>query len=394
MLRNAYTLARLITRHEWAGLGKISVVIGLRREAPYDWVSVESRIRDCGVAVSLRRMEWTAWGVETVRCMFPSLNQIPSVVDEVMLPRDYRHNFLDCDAWIVFGQSIEGYVAPVRPFAVYCADLIQRYVPQIFDSGDPVRHLHVWGRQTQTFLGWRAARCVFATTPQTRRDVISYAGVPSDRALLAPTLIDPLVGAGVAQHFEADQPHIVWVTNNSPHKNQAMAVNAARIYYDELGGDLSLTVVGSDSNLLDPRSGSASIGAVAFERTPGVTRRTDFAGEVSDAVYSRIVQNAAVVWHNVIVDNGTFVAFDAARYNRHMVSSDYPQMRYLCDHYGIVPIWHRADDPRAAAEALLLAEGRFKAGERPLHSLREDTEGERLAGYGAILQVLLSDAGA
>jgi hypothetical protein len=390
MLRNAFALARLIASHDWADLGKIDVVIGLRREAPYDWMAIESSIKNCGAGVSLRRMEWTSWNVAAASRILPSLESLPEIISDVMLPRDYRHNFLDCDAWIIFGQSIEGHVAPWRPYAVYCADLIQRYVPRIFGSGGPQHH-QIWARQLQTFLGWRAARCVFATTPQTQRDVISYAGVPGSRALLAPTLVEPLVGTTVSQPSGVNEPSIVWVTNASPHKNHAMGVAAARIYYEELSGTLPLVVIGNDSHLLDPRVGSGIAGADAFKQASEVMRHAHFIGEVSDAVYSRIVQAAAVIWHNVIADNGTFVAFDAARFDRHLVSSDYPQMRYLCERYGVVPIWHRADNPSTAAQALLLAERRFKAEERPLHKIRQDTEDERLTGYGAVLRLLLSD---
>jgi glycosyltransferase involved in cell wall biosynthesis len=335
-------------------------------------------------------MEWVGWSVEAALRVFPSLPNIPAIVEEIMFPRDYRHNFLDCDAWILFGQSIEGYLAALRPYAVYCADVIQRYVPQIFRTGDPVAQAQIWARQTKTFLSWRAARCVFVTTPHTRRDTVSYAGIPSGRVLLAPTLIDPPVGTAIGQSSAANQRTILWVSNASPHKNHAMGVAAARIYYEELDGTLPLAIVGTGTHMLNPASGSGMAGAEAFGAAPVVLKQTNFLGEVSDAVYMRLVQDAAVIWHNAIIDNGTFVAFDAARSNKHLVSSDYPQMRYLCDRYGIRPIWHPPDDPSVAAKALRLAEGRFESQKAPMHSLRQDTEAERLDGYGEVLRLLLS----
>jgi hypothetical protein len=392
MLRNAFALARLIAGHERGGLGRINVVVGLRRDGVYNWLELDAAAQACGGNVSVRRMEWTSWPTDSVRRMFPSLPFVPPAVPEVMLPCDNRHNFLDCDAWIVFGGSLEGYVAPARPYAVYCADLIQRYVPQIFDTTNGREQPELWALQLRTFLGWRAARCVFATTPQTVSDVVGYAGVPSSRTLLAPTLIDPLIDTIAPTQSVQDQPCILWVTNISPHKNHEAGVGAARIYYVELGGTLPLVVVGVDSERLDPQSGADRAGTRAFRAAPEVVRHTRFAGEVSDAAYMRMVSSCAVVWHNVIADNGTFVVFDAARANRHVVSSDYPQIRYLCDRYGIRPIWHRADDARGAAQALTLAEGRFRAGCSPHHSLRSNTEDDRIDAYGAVLRRLLGDA--
>ena len=108
----------------------------------------------------------------------------------------------------------------------------------------------------------------------------------------------------------------------------------------------------------------------------------------------RLISEAAVVWHNVIVDNGTFVAFDAARADRYFVSSDYPQMRYLCEHYGIAALWHPHADPSAAAAALLEAGRRAAAGEKAGHALRQDSKAERDAAYGTLLAMLLGDVDA
>ncbi len=392
MLRNALSLAELIAGHDWDGLGRIGVVIGLRRDGDYDWPALEETARTSRGTISIRRMDWASWPSLHVQRMFPTLADMPRTVSELAIPTDRRHNFLDCDAWIVFGRSTEGHLAPLRPYAVYCADLLQRYVPQIFDTPDGQEQPWVWALQTTTFLGWRAARCVFATTPQTLGDVVGYAGVRASQALLTPTLIEwPKHRPQIAAR-DGSTPAIVWVTNPAPHKNHAAAVRAAGIYYEELGGTLPLVVVGTGSEKLDPRTGGDTTGARAFRSAPAVLERTRFAGEVSDAAYQHLIGGAAIVWHNVIMDNGTFVAFDAARAGRHLVSSDYPQMRYLCERYGVAPIWHPADDPAAAARALITAEGRFRAGERPAHALREDADSERLGAYGTVLQRLLGPA--
>jgi glycosyltransferase involved in cell wall biosynthesis len=243
----------------------------------------------------------------------------------------------------------------------------------------------------ETHLGWRQARCVFATTPQTLTDVVSYAGVRRDRALLAPTLVDPIGGAPPPSPAGPgkDEPYILWITNTSAHKNHRAAVEALRSYYGELGGTLPVVVAGTHSNLLAPGSGADYPSCRVVREARDVLPHLRFAGEVTDAAYLRLVSGAALVWHNVIADNGTFVAFDAARAGRHLVSSDYPQMRYLCERYGVVALWHPAGDPRAAALALVEAERRAAAGADPGHALRQDSDDERHAAYGTLLATLL-----
>ena len=388
MLRNARALAGLIAGRSWLGIGAVEVVVGLRSHGPCDWAALEREFGAAGPHVSLRRMDWERRPVAGLRTIFGSLPGLPDMIAECSVPRDHGHDFLDCDAWILFGSSLEGFVVPARPVAVYCADLIQRYVPEIFaGDGEECR----WARQVETHLGWRQARCVFATTPQTLSDAVSYAGVRRDRALLAPTLVDPIGGARPLPPSgrSTGELYILWITNTSPHKNHQAAMEALRSYYGELDGTLPVVVAGTHSNLLAPGADADYPACRVIREARDMLPHLRFAGEVTDAAYLRLVSGAALVWHNVIADNGTFVAFDAARAGRHFVSSDYPQMRYLCERYGFAALWHPANDPRAAALALVEAERRAAAGADPGHALRQDSDDERHIAYGALLAMLL-----
>lgn len=48
MLRNVFALARLIAGHEWGGLGKINVVVGLLRDGLYNWVELDAAAHASG----------------------------------------------------------------------------------------------------------------------------------------------------------------------------------------------------------------------------------------------------------------------------------------------------------------------------------------------------------
>jgi glycosyltransferase involved in cell wall biosynthesis len=385
MLRNAWALARLIARYDWPGIGSVEVVVGLVSQG-CEWPLLRDKFGALESGVSVRRMTWQMRSVAGLPKILAHLAELP--IDQCSIPRDhYGYDFLDCDGWIVFSSSVEGFVVPARPIAVYCPDLIQRYVREVVGVDE-----NIWARQSETHLTWRRARCVFATTPQTRTDAVSYAGVARRHALLVPTLVDPIGDNAQLHDCGASEPYILWITNSTPHKNHKMAMEALRSYYADFGGTLPVVVAGADTGGLAPGSGADSAAARALRGATDVLPHLRFAGEVTNPAYLRLVSGAAVVWHNVIIDNGTFVAFDAARAGRHFVSSDYPQMRYLCERYGVAALWHPAWDPKAAAVALIEAGRRAAARNDPGHSLRQDSEEERRAAYGRVLTMLLGDA--
>lgn len=379
MLRNARMLAKLLTDVD----RNLQVVIGMRADGPYDWTGLQSEFKG-NASISIRRFRWEGVSSSDAAKIY-SFNAPP--VPVLMAPRDGRHDFLDCAGWIVFSNSLEGFVIPSRPIGVFCADLIQKYVPEIFGG---LQAHQMWAKQEETFSSWRASRFVFSTTPGTLADVVSYAGISPDRAVLVPTLIDPLVEdrSSVTSDSRPSDPYILWVTNASPHKNAVGALAALRHYYQAGRGNLRVVVCGQDTDRLNPLSDNRVPLSEAFAQEPLVLPHIEFAGEVNDQEYSSLLRSAAVVWHNVVIDNGTFVAFDAARENRQFVSSDYPQIRYLCDRYGVDARFHAFDDPAGGARALLAAQDDFRAGILPRHRLRSDDVAEKQDSYRSLLSRL------
>ena len=251
MLRNAWVLAGLLAERDWPGIGECGRGRRPARPCALRLATVEhARSPPSDSKVSLRRMDWDSRPIAGLCTIFGPLLAVPPGIAGCSVPRDYGHDFLDCDAWIVFSYSLEGFVVPARPVAIYCADQIQRYVPEIF-AGDGEEDR--WMRQSETHPGWRHARFVFATTPQTRSDVVSYAGVQNDRALLVPALVDPL-GSEASLHGSVhssgqisgeSEPYILWITNATPHKNHRAVMAALRSYYGEFGGTLPVVVAGT-----------------------------------------------------------------------------------------------------------------------------------------------------
>jgi glycosyltransferase involved in cell wall biosynthesis len=89
---------------------------------------------------------------------------------------------------------------------------------------------------------------------------------------------------------------------------------------------------------------------------PEVRRRIRFLGAVPDDAYARVLRSARFLAHNVIADNGTFSAVEAALLGTPSVSSDYPQMREIDEACGLGLRFFDPFDERATAEALRAGE--------------------------------------
>ncbi len=79
----------------------------------------------------------------------------------------------------MFAAPAAGPVPPVRSLAIHCADLAQRYAPDLLPEDG-------WDRQDSSFRLWRQARCVVAVAALTRRDLVGYAGIHPSRVLAVP----------------------------------------------------------------------------------------------------------------------------------------------------------------------------------------------------------------
>lgn len=101
------------------------------------------------------------------------------------LMEDGQNNCADSDLWLVVSYSVEYPIAPIRPTLIFATDFIQRYVPDIIWPPRPGEG----DAEALAFL--RQSDGVLATTPHTRLDAISYAGLPASKVYLAPMEFDP-----------------------------------------------------------------------------------------------------------------------------------------------------------------------------------------------------------
>ena len=314
-------------------------------------------------------------------------------------PNDPSGAILSADGWILMtGLLPFGPILPIKPYAVYAPDFIQRYVPQIFpeDITD-----FVWQMSASQNMTMQAAREVFATTPKTVSDITVYGGVPKSRVSLFPLFHSAETGRTGGAHMKSKalplQPdselqslptfeetaatisgaghafapnllkrdYFLWVTNSTQHKNHINALEALDIYYNELGGALDCYICGPTTQLFtDVQNTIPYIQGIAskLQILSRSSQKIMILGELPAVRFDTVLSNARFLWHNVLYDNGTFSVLEAAELDVPAVVSDYTKMRFICETYGVEPEWFFAKDARGAAQALLTQEQKGNVG--------------------------------
>jgi len=353
----------------------------------------------------------------------------PTEPNRFVSPNSANVALFSADFWIsLTGFYNEGPLAPFKPYAVFAPDFIQRYVPEILP--DDINN-YGWYREACQIMTMQAAKVVFATTPKTVSDVTTYAGVPRDRVLLFPLFnsheggrlrkssVDrtPKVASAPAtsEAVDADSmdhqwkldrllkyryafspdfiksPYFVWVTNTTEHKNHLRAIEMLASYYERHDGALNCLIVGpSTDKWADNDSEFAYIRDVA-DGIAGLASRTNkvhLLGELPSSLYADVLSGAQFLWHNVLYDNGTFTVLEAAELGIPSLSSDYPQIRYICELYGVQADFFDAHDAAEGARALKQMEERQKAG--PIDPGFQDLKPDLREAFDSLLDRILA----
>lgn len=330
------------------------------------------------------------------------------------LPLDESGSILSSHSWIsLTGLYHFGPLLPWRPYAVFAPDFIQRYVPKIY--GEDISS-GAWLTNAYQNMTMFAARAVFATTPKTLSDVTVFAGVPSRRVQLFPLFHDASTGrkkssnsvvkhenvpADKARKVIGDLPsledmkngigessnifnksllerdYFVWITNSTPHKNHANALEALVEYYINMSGNIDCYIVGPTTQFFIDENGSIPYIAEISRRLQAAIKSTGkicLVGEVTAHAYDMLVTRAKFIWHNVLYDNGTFSVIEAAELGTPAVVSDYPQMRFIAQAYGLEPRWFNPRDPLATADALKQQETSGRRAAAPKLALNFESE--------------------
>jgi glycosyltransferase involved in cell wall biosynthesis len=264
------------------------------------------------------------------------------------VPDDGINNLLDCDLWLLGVDRFDEPIAPLRPYCIFVHDYIQRYVPELFKQ-------HI---ERGFFETTRDAIAVLANTPMTIEDVVQYVGVPRRKTMLVPHLVE--LEKDDVKPPRKKGTYFIWTSNAALHKNHFNTLQGLARYYQTSKNALDCHVTGYDTHLFDVnnKDGDGS----PFEhiqkardflkKNPRIAKRIKFHGELPSNEYLRILSEARFLLHSVVMDNGTLCAVEAAFYGTPVLSSDYPQMRYLSDRYQLQAVFFDPADHRMLAGRL------------------------------------------
>lgn len=260
------------------------------------------------------------------------------------VPDDGINQFYDCDLWVFISDRLEKPLLPLRPYALVVYDYIQRYQPGILPQEANLAFLRTA----------RMANGVLVTTQFTRADAIQYAGVAPQRVHKVPMLAPDFSRVENTRDITPDvEPYFIWTSNSAIHKTHANAVKALRIYYEELGGTLRCLLTGFNTQaILNGDYPHLEPVRDMLAQSQALQSKLAALGDLPDSRYRSLLAHAQFLWHPAQIDNGTFSVVEAAYLGVPSLSSDYPAMREMDEHYSLGLSWCDPDDPYQMAAQL------------------------------------------
>jgi glycosyltransferase involved in cell wall biosynthesis len=382
--RVAAAICNALDEMEYEG-SRFRVILGV----PADYDCTERYLLNPGV--SIEQIGYEIVAVDDARYVHPRradrLRGLPLITPARTLPFGDTGPIGEVDAFILLSALyFEGAFVSRKPYAVYVADMIQRYVPEIYSDSGSNYQAPPWKMDRNQRAAIKEAACVFATTEQTMSDVLHYGGVDPARTMLFPMfamdIADRQSGEGLAspkqsagfelkdlvskETFTASPGgYFLWVTNAAAHKNHVNAFRALRHYYEALGGQLDCLICGPVTDMLIPGRLKGPYHAQIYKELrewKGYNEHVKVLGYLPDQAYLSLLRNAKFLWHNVIYDNGTFSIIEAASLGTPVLSSAYPQIEFIDEAFKVGSTFFDARDPIDAAMKIQTMESQAKRG--------------------------------
>ena len=272
-------------------------------------------------------------------------------------PSDGARNFLDCDFWYVIADRNAPALAPLRPYAVFVNDCLQRYVPEMIGG------LHDAGF-IATVRGSAIAVC---TAPFTRDDLVQYVGLPARNVSMVPPSFKSvsLPVDAVRSRPMPSRAYMLWQTDVLPNGNHEIALRGIQRYFESLDGTLDVVVAGPDTAKFDPGAEPGEVSdhvrrvRLQLAQNKSSTGRIRWAGDPDHDEYVSLLGGAQVLFHPSLIDGGPLSAAAAAGLGVPTLSNDYPAMRFYDSAFGLRTTFFDATDESSIANALKDAEARL-----------------------------------
>ncbi len=263
------------------------------------------------------------------------------------------------DAWLALLDRFSLPLLPVRPYAVWVYDMIQRHAPECF--GDVFFSHWVRAGMVPTL---RHAAAIITTSQSTARDVADFYGLQTGKVRTVPVACEPhrrFAGFTPRTVPLAREPFLLYPANAGGHKGAGVVLRAYARLRERLGGRTPLLVqCGTESDAFsrryqprpaDPPHWAATRALVAdLELEEG--RDVVFTGFVEDDQLLDLYQRCGAVINAAKYDNGSYSLVEGRYFGRPLVSAEYPGATDLCARFGLPARFFPVDDDAALAARL------------------------------------------
>jgi len=396
-LRAAKSIAKGIAFQTHKQNADIQVVFSYAKEGKYNLHLEFDDLIAAGI--QLRETVWEVCSKSTLSALatLVGIDKTNLEYEQYCVPTDGANDFFDCDFWLIVSDRLPAPLFPMRKYACLIFDYIQRYVPEIFGDNSLL-----WETQVANlFYTVQKSSKVFVTTPSTRADMISYAGVDEARIQLLEMEFHPIESRDTQIGSSLPADYVLWATNAASHKNHVNALESFEIYTQELKGRLHLVLTGVGTRYLDPRNKFPNEDPMLqppqiqyfrekIRQNPKLQNKVHILGNVSDSMFAGLIKTARFLWHPAIYDNGTFSVVEAAYLGTPSLSARYPAMEYINQKFDLNLQFFDPLNQGSAAEALMNMETQAKLIRLPEQSnlLQRDWKALSLERYQAILELV------
>ena len=360
----------------------IEVTVGLAEKDEARWRRGERTIRARAPGAVVRHLEWTAVPVDNARRMFHQLDPALDLegLAEVVVPRDWGWNFQDCVLWISLADPATGPVLPLRPIVYYSLGLPERYVPRMVAASI---HDPYWNRQAEAFRMWRQA-AVVTSDPTAVPDLVSYAGIRSERIEIIPDVLEQLAPLDPVAEEDRDRQTLVWTLRGNAVDDLEACLSGLRIYHRE-GGLLDVVVAAE--------AGGHPQAHPAVEALPPELRTLFDALEHvsyrSLEELDRLLVRSGALWSSQTAGGAGEHLLEARRAGLHVMAPSFPLNTTLSERLGLDAQLYAPGDELAIADALKAIEQRAAT---PVAASAPAAGADPMETFGFVFDWLLATA--
>lgn len=384
IMRRAAELARRFAEVRTPGGEAIEIAIGLAEPDEYRWRRAEQQLRQRAPGAVVRHLAWTPVPVDQARRMFADLDPALDLegLSDVIVPRDWGWNFQDCILWISLADPSVGPILPLRRIVHYSLGLPERYVPTMVAASI---HDPYWTRQAEAFRLWRQSTVV-TSDPTAMPDLVSYAGVRSERTELIPDVLESLPPLAAVADGDRHREVLVWLPRGNAVDDLEASLAGLQIYFRE-GGALDVVMALEEVGGHDENDGGTRALPDDLRSLYDSLERTTYR---SLDELDRLLVRSGALWSSQIAGGAGEHLLEAERAGLHILAASFPLTRALVERRGLSARLYAPGEALEIADALKDVE-RMVEEPVPVRAERDPSAAQK-EEFGFLFDWLLANA--